>query len=227
MKEDFAMTKNVQRFMSGVEVLETPIRGRIGLMISIGPPGTGKTEVGLWYAALNNLPYIRAKDITSRRSLLANIAAELGEAPLYRSDDLFNQIIEQLIEHPRVMIIDEIDYLVRGGAIEVLRDINDMTNSPIVLMGMEHADKKLKRFRHLFDRVTAFVRFELFTEQEIAELAQQICEVPISDCGVTFIRAQGQGKLRMTTMWFARAERLAQHNQLDLVTGEHLRAYRG
>jgi len=227
MKETFAMTKNVQRFMAGIETLETPIRGRIGLMLAYGQPGTGKTEVALWYANQNDLPYIRTRDITSRRSLLANIAAELGEAPLYRSEDLFNQIVEQLIERPRVMIVDEIDYLFRGGAIEVLRDINDMTNSPIILMGMEESVGKLKRFRHLFDRVTAVVRFELFDEKEIAELAEQICDVKISECGIKFIRSQGQGKLRMSTMWFARAERLAGHNKLEQVTGEHLQAYRG
>jgi DNA transposition AAA+ family ATPase len=222
MKDVFAITKNVQRFMAGIEAVRTPIRGRIGMMLAFGPPGTGKTESGMWYAAENNIPYIRAKDISSRRSLLSNIVAELGEAPAFRSDTLFDQAVEQLLENPRPMLIDEVDYLVRGGMVEVLRDLNDITNSPIVLMGMEHADKKLKRFRHLYDRISAVVKFDLFSKEEISALANQICEVDLSGSAISYIHKQSQGKLRLTTTWMARAEKVAKLNKLDQVESEHL-----
>lgn len=225
MRDDFAITKNVKRFLHGVEVVSTPIKGRIGNMLAYGPPGTGKTDVGQWYAATNDVPYIRAKDISSRRSLLSNIVGELGEAPAFRSDDLFNQIIEALIERPRPIIIDEVDYLVRGGAVEVLRDINDMTNTPVIMMGMEHIDKKLKRFKHLYDRFVITVKMEIFNREEIAELATEICKVQLSSCAIELISKYGKGKLRLTTTWFTRAEQLANRNKLDKITGAHLRAY--
>ncbi|MDR3631743.1 MAG: ATP-binding protein [Desulfocapsaceae bacterium] len=225
MKETFAITKNVRRFVHGVEVVQTPIKGRIGNMLAFGPPGTGKTDVGQWYAGQNDIPYVRAKDISSRRSLLANIVSELGVAGSFRADDLFNQIIEQLIERPRPIIIDEVDYLVRGGAVEVLRDINDMTNTPIIMIGMEHSEKNLRRFRHLYDRFTAIIRFELFDVVEIRELAESICTVKLSDCAIQYIVQTGQGKLRTTTTWFSRAEQLAKRNKLDEVAAVHLKAY--
>lgn len=222
MKDVFAITKNVERFMAGIEAVRTPIRGRIGMMLAFGPPGTGKTETGMWYAAKNNIPYIRAKDISSRRSLLSNIVAELGEAPAFRSDALFDQAVEQLLENPRPVLIDEVDYLVRGGMVEILRDLNDITNSPIVLMGMEHADKKIKRFRHLYDRISAVVKFDLFNKEEINNLATQICEVKLSGSAISYIHKQSQGKLRLTTTWMSRAEKIARLNKLDQVEGEHL-----
>ncbi len=227
MKDLFAITKNVQRFMAGIEAVRTPIRGRIGMMLAFGPPGTGKTEAGMWYSAQNDVPYIRAKDITSRRGLLSNIVAELGEAPAFRSDSLFDQAVEQLLERPRTILIDEIDYLVRGGMIEILRDINDITNVPIVMMGMEHADKKIKRFRHLFDRISAVVHFELFDVAEINNLAAQICETPLTQAAVAYIHRQSQGKLRLITTWMSRAEQLAKLNDLNGVDVQHLRNYRG
>ena len=227
MKTDFAITKNVQRYLTGVETVQTPVRGRIGMMLAFGSPGTGKTETGQWYAGQKNIPYIRAKDITSRRSLLSNIVSELGEAASFRADDLFNQIVEQLIDRPQPIIVDEIDYLVRGGMVEVLRDLNDITNTPIIMMGMDDADKKLKRFRHLYDRFTAVVRFELFDAEEIANLARQICEVPVSEDAVDFILKQGQGKLRMTTTWLSRGEMIAKRNKLEVITAANLRAYKG
>jgi DNA replication protein DnaC len=49
MIEDFSITKNVQRFIRGVEVVNTPIKGRIGNGLFFGPPGTGKTEAAMWY----------------------------------------------------------------------------------------------------------------------------------------------------------------------------------
>ncbi len=226
MKDHFAITDNVQKFIRGVEVLETPIGKRLGMMLGFGAPGTGKTNVAEWYALQKNIPYIRSKDITSKRSLLANIAGELGEAPAYRSEDLFDQIFENLTLHPRVLIIDEIDYLLKHGAVEVLRDINDMTNTPIVLMGMENADRKLKKYRHLFDRITVTVRFELFSAKDIAGLATEICEIPLSDCGVKFIRDSGHGKLRTTTMWFTRAEKLAAQNDIETITADHLNRWK-
>ncbi len=225
MKPEFAITHNVQKFIAGVEQVNTPIKGRIGNGLFYGPPGTGKTEVGQWYAAQNDIPYIRAKDITSRRSLLANIVAEIGEAPNYRTEDLFNQIVDHLIERPMPIIIDEVDYLLRGGAVEVLRDINDMTNAPIIMMGMEHIDKNLKRFRHLYDRFSAIVKFDLFNDDEIISLSKQICSAELDESAVRFIERQSGGKLRLITTWFVRAEQLAKRNKLDLVTSEHLTAW--
>ncbi|MDO9069355.1 MAG: ATP-binding protein [Deltaproteobacteria bacterium] len=225
MKEKFAITKNVKRFLHGVELAQTPIKGRIGNMLAFGPPGTGKTDVGQWYSAQHDVPYIRAKDISSRRSLLSNIVAELGIAAMFRADDLFNQIVEQLIERPRPIIIDEVDYLIRGGAVEVLRDINDMTNTPVIMMGMEHAEKSMRRFRHLYDRFAAIVRFELFDNAEIHGLAGEICGVKLSDCAVNYIAQAGQGKLRITTTWFSRAENLARRNKLEEVTADHLKSF--
>ena len=227
MKDIFAITKNVQRYMAGIEAVRTPIRGRIGMMLAFGPPGTGKTEVGMWYAAQNDVPYIRAKDITSRRGLLSNIVAELGEAPAYSSDSLFDQAVEQLLERPRAILIDEVDYLVRGGMIEILRDLNDITNVPVVMMGMEHADKKIKRFRHLYDRISAVVHFELFGDLEIADLAGQICEAELTPSAISYIHRQSQGKLRLITTWMSRAEQIAKLNDLQRVDMPHLRAYKG
>lgn len=222
MKQTFAITKNVKMFLAGADTVEKDIKGRVGMGLVYGEPGTGKTEMAIKFAADNDLPYIRATDIMSRRTLLSKIVAELGEAPAFRSDDLFNQAVEILLETPRTLIVDEVDYLCRGGMVEVLRDLNDITNNAIIMVGMHQVDKKLKRFRHLWDRFSAVVRFQVFDEADIAGLAEQICEVPISKDGVKYILDRGAGKFRRTMVWFSRAERMARLSNLDEVTAEHL-----
>ncbi|MEN8134296.1 MAG: ATP-binding protein [Thermodesulfobacteriota bacterium] len=224
MRKMFASTNNVVRFYGGMEAVENPAQGRIGMVLLEGDPGTGKTEVAQKYAADNeSCIYVRATDIMTRRSLLSAIVGELGEAPAFRSDDLFAQILDQLLERPRTIIVDEVDYLVKDGMVEVLRDINDMTNCPVVMVGMHMISKKLQRFRHLYDRFTSVIRFKLFDRADIEQIAKQICETPISDTGLQFILERGQGKFRRTMVWFARAERLAKHNSLKEVGIEHLR----
>jgi hypothetical protein len=57
----------------------------------------------------------------SSRWLLEEISEELGEMPYYKYSDLFKQITAQLIREPRVIIVDEIDYLASDTrAIETL-----------------------------------------------------------------------------------------------------------
>ncbi len=226
MRTTFATTKNVTRFLAGMAAIEEPVKGRVGMGLVFGEPGTGKTEMCQRYAADNNYPYVRATDIMSRRSLLSRIVAELGEAPAFRSDDLFNQAVDILLDRPQTLIVDEIDYLCRGGMVEVLRDLNDITNCAVVLVGMHMVDKKLKRFRHLWDRFSAVIRFATFDLEDISSLAEQICEVPITPEGIRFIHERGFGKFRRTMVWFARAERLARSNGLDTVDVEHLVACR-
>ena len=189
-----------------------------------GKPGTGKTEACQKYAAESQCPYIRATDIMSRRGLLSKIVAELGEAPAYSSDALFDQAIEQLLANPRTIIVDEVDYLCRGGIIEILRDMNDITNVPVVLVGMQEVDKKLKRYRHLWDRLSAIVHFETFTADDVGDLAGQICEVNLSPEAVSMIYQRSEGKFRRILVWFAMAERMARSSGLDFVELQHLRS---
>lgn len=222
MKNVFAITRNVQEFMRGMDAVAAPVKGRVGMGLVFGEPGTGKTEMAQKYAKDNDFPYIRATDIMSRRSLLSRIVAELGEQPEYKADDLFNQAVDMLIDHPRALIVDEVDYLCRGGMVEVLRDLNDITNAPIVMLGMHQLDQKLKRFKHLYDRFSAVVRFRTFELADIASLAEQICEVKIAPDGVKFIHERGHGKFRRTIIWFSRAEALAKRNSLEAVTAKHL-----
>lgn len=225
MIDTFAITQNVRRFMAGMEVLRKPVKGRIGMMLVYGPYGTGKTEIGDWYYTNQAIPYVRAFKRITRRELLANIVSALEEAPKYRSADIFEQLLNILDEQSQPIIIDETDYLVDSRIIETVRDISDMTNAPIILMGMNELEKKLRNYPHLVDRITVRVHFELFSQQEIASYAEQVCEVALSDDAIAFIHLHGSGRLRMTTTWLERAERIAGHNRLDVVTAAHLEAY--
>lgn len=216
-------TKNVQAATLGVEALGKPVQGRYGMMLAYGPPGTGKSFFFQRLAMEANNVYVRCKYIDTPRNLLSSIVTELGEEPKGNSGSLFNKATQQLIAHPRTLIFDETDYIVNHSFVEVIRDINDIANIPIILVGMETVDKRLGAFPHLFDRIRSVVRFRKFTVSEIESLATEICETSIDKSGIEFIHKMGHGKFRLTIDMFDMAERLQKRNNLKTVTGDHLR----
>lgn len=223
MKKVFATTKNVSLFYAGMEAVEEPIRGRVGMALVYGLPGTGKTEICQKYASDNDIPYIRADSVTTKSGILSKIVGELGEDALYRSRDVFDQAATLLLTDPKTLIVDEVDYLCNGGVVEVLRDLNDVTNAAVVLVGMNSIDRKLKRYPHLWDRIHTIVHFETFDVNDVFDLAKQICEINISPKAVEIIHKRSEGKFRRVLKWFSVAERMAKSSGLDFIEADHLR----
>lgn len=215
MKRVFVKTQNVKNFITMMNNLQNRAEGVPGMGLVYGEPGLGKTQAILWWATQNDAIYIRSTNLMSGRWLLEELAEGLGEMPYYRFSDLFKQVINQLIAEPRIIIVDEVDYLaVDAKAIETLRDIHDKTNVPIVLVGMGNADKKLMRYKHLFDRISEIVKFEPFKENDIKSIISQLCEVKLTDCGIKFIYSQ-TSRFRQIVKMANKAEQLAKANNLS------------
>jgi len=215
MKKVFVKTQNVKNFITMMNNLQKRAEGVPGMGLVYGEPGLGKTQAILWWATQNDAVYIRSTNLMSGRWLLEELAEGLGEMPYYRFSDLFKQVITQLIAEPRVIIVDEVDYLASDAkAIETLRDIHDKTNVPIILVGMGRADKKLMRYKHLFDRISEIVKFEPFKEQDVKDILAQLCEVKITDDGIKYIYSQ-TSRFRQIVKMTNKAEQLAKANNLN------------
>ena len=94
MKKVFAKTSNVTNFVSAMNRLVNRQDGIPGMALIFGEPGLGKTRTTLWWAAQNDGVFIRTKKLMTGRWLLEEIVAELGEAPLRRTSDLFRQAVD-------------------------------------------------------------------------------------------------------------------------------------
>lgn len=222
MKKVFARTTNVERFILAMQRLHNRQEGIPGMALVYGEPGLGKTKTSLWWIAQNDGVFIRTKKLMTGRWLLEEIVAELGEAPMRRISDLFRQAQERLMEQPKTIFVDEADYLSHDARVlETLRDLHDITGTPIVLIGMDQADKKLARYKHLYDRFSEIVPFKPLTEQDIRMVADQLCEVQLSDCAVQHI-AQQANRFRRVIVWLYKAEAIAKANSLKQITAKHL-----
>jgi len=125
MKSKFVMTNNAKNFITLTNNLLNRGKNVSGMALVYGEPGVGKSHTALWWVANNdNAIHVQVTQTMTPRWLLSEIVKELGEYPAARTSDLFNQIVKSLILDPKILMIDEVDYLIdKKGFIEVLRDI--------------------------------------------------------------------------------------------------------
>jgi DNA transposition AAA+ family ATPase len=222
MRRIFAKTSNVVRLVNALAPLKERNEDLPGMVLVFGQPGLGKTKAMLWWQLQNGAAYIRAIKVMTARWLLEAIVSELGETPRHRTSDLWRQCVEILIDRSRTLIVDEVDYLAYDARVlELLRDLHDVTGSPIIFVGMENADKKLSRYRHLYDRFIEVVRFQPFTKADIADIATQLCEVTLTADAIDLIYGDGP-RFRQAIKWFYRAEAIARANSLKEVNASIL-----
>lgn len=112
----------------------------------------------------------------------------MDEIPRYLTSDNFNLIVQKLKQKPQLIIVDEIDYLMNNlKTIEILRDIHDKTECPIVFVGMNLVHKKLERYKHLCDRFSEIVKFETFGINELSRIINQLSEVQFTPDATEYI----------------------------------------
>lgn len=214
MKKNFIKTKNVKKFTALMNELQK-LPGNIPkLALVYGSHGLGKSQTIQWWADKNDSVYVRAAHGMTSRWLLSEIAEELGEEPFWHTQETFMLIENHLRQNPKVIIVDEVDYLIEKSTVETLRDLHDKTGCPIVLVGMASADKKLARYPHLVDRIYKSFRFEPFDSDDIKEILTELTEISFTDEAVDYL-ATRTNQFRQLVKLINRIEKLAQTNEIQ------------
>lgn len=219
MKPVFVKTKNVKNFVSTLANLQNRAKGVPGMALVYGEPGLGKTQAALWWVANNqeDAIYVSATQSMTTKWLLEEIIRELGDSPFYRTSEIFEQIVRELIKRPKVIIVDEIDYLAHEkSTIEMLRDIHDRTHTPIVLIGMTYADKKLKRYRHLYDRLSEILQFQKFPFEDTKNLINELSDVKFDNSAIEYMQ-NCDNRFRQIVKIIDKAESFAKSNEITLI----------
>ena len=219
----FVRTKNVKRFVGLMEDLKKLPPNIPKLALVYGDHGIGKTKTLLWWATKNDAIYIRANNDITQNGLLKIIMEELEIKPYWNMQDNFNSILKQLRVDPKIIIVDEVDYLIGyKNAIEILRDIQDNTGSPIVLSGMGLVDKKISRLKHFEDRLFKKLRFEHYNEEDLRDILNQITDLEFSDGAITYL-ATRTNQFRKIVQTLEQLEKQAKTNQFNVITEDILK----
>lgn len=218
MKKVFVKTNNVKRFITMMNNLQNRAEGVPGMGLVYGEPGLGKTQAIKWWAFKNDAILIRCNQMMSARWLLKDILDYMSEIKPYSISDSFNEVIRNLILTPRVLIVDEVDYLTmdKNKSIEILRDIHDKTNVSVVLVGMTNAHSRLKKFSHLYDRLSEIVKFERFSKSDIKTIVKELSEIELTDCAIKYIYSN-LNRFRQIVKVINKAETIAKANGLSSI----------
>jgi len=215
MKNIFIRTRNyikLQEAMSRLKALPLDT-DRMGL--AYGSFGLGKSVSLERIVAQEDAILLRCDQTWSVSSVLKRLCEELKIDERGRSNTLFNRVVEALLLEPRIIIVDEIDTLLRSGkgdVFELFRDIHDETKSIIFFVGMENSLAKIKRHKHYFSRLTEIVKFEPIGKDDIKAFCE-LCEVKIKDDLIDYF-AKRYANLREIRVFLIRLEEWAELNDI-------------
>ena len=220
MKNSLIKTRNVKRFISLMDNLQKAPSNVSKMALVYGAFGLGKSQTIMWWVTNNDAIYVRCNHNISPRWLLSEIVKELDEVPCYTSQRLFEQIEEKLKYNPKILVVDEIDYLFSNKhTIETLRDIHDKLGIPVLLVGMELADKKLQKYGHINDRIFAKLKFEKLSKEDFREIIETLSEVKFSDNVIKYITNRNL-QFRQIVKLITKSEQLANTNKLSEISEE-------
>lgn len=220
MNKIFVKTQNVKNFIGLVENLINKPKNIANMGLVYGEPGLGKSQTALWLACKYDGIYLRATNLMTGRWLLEELVKELNQIPRYLTSDNFNLVVKKLKQNPQVIFIDEIDYLMNNyKSIEILRDIHDETNCPIIFIGMGLAHRKLERYTHLYDRFSEVLKFETFGVNDLSQIFNQLSETPFTPDAIEYIHSK-YNRFRQIVQLINQMENFAKDNNLVEITKE-------
>lgn len=209
---------NIVRLAEAGKALLTSAPGlpRMGLVYS--ESGYGKTTALAWLATRQNGVFVRALATTTPSSLLESICKELCIAKRVKNVDAVEDIVQGLWTHNRPLFIDEADYLIsQAKLIETLRDIGDLAQTPVILIGMKGIERRITERPQLYNRIAQWVEFQPATMEDTKLLAKELAEVDIKEDLVRQLHQQAAGVLRLVVIGLARIEHVARNHNLSKI----------
>lgn len=129
-----------------------------GIVGFSGPSGFGKSTAAAFVAARRDAAYIEVRSVWTKKAFLENLVRLLGQAPLKTINELLVQTTEELAVTQRPLIIDEFDHAIEQNLIELVRDIYEQAKSPIIIIGEERLQMKLKKWERFDGRVFSWAQ---------------------------------------------------------------------
>jgi len=216
MHHKMAIVKNVLVAQAAFEALQERNVNLPGMGLIYGKPGYGKTTAITWLVNQYNGVFVRAGATWTPTAMLSTILTELGVEPSGRLNTYVDSICEHLAITGRPLFVDEGDYLLDGSnvkMIETLRDIHDITQVPVMVIGMNGIEKKIKRRLLLARRVTQWVEFKPADQEDARIVADTMCEISVADDLLARLYDAASGSIGLMVVGLARIEQLAKANE--------------
>lgn len=223
MRSQTAPVKNLQSFLSMVAAVETRAADAPGLAVAYGPPGFGKSTAAAFITPKKGAALIRAIAAWRLSDLLRALAREVGVDPAARNTTTVERLVERLALTRKLVIIDEADYVVaKSDLINTVRDLQDLSGTPFVLLGMENFARKLSQHELVAGRVYSWTQFAPIDLDDVRQIHKACCEVAMDEPLLKRIAKEANGSARRVHAAMAYVERHCAQKGLKQATAEAL-----
>lgn len=153
-----ASTQTIAVAATAMQTILDRNEGMPAIAALTGAPGLGKTSAAVYltHPANFNSVYVSCRSFETTKSLALMLLKELGVAAKthWPVSTAFDHICEALVACGRPLVVDEVDYISEKGAVNLLRDLHDIAQVPLFLIGEEQLKQKMLNHHERFhDRV--------------------------------------------------------------------------
>jgi DNA transposition AAA+ family ATPase len=195
-----------------------------GIVALYGPSGVGKSKGATLCANSTQAYYVEMRSAWTKKKFLQSILKEMGIKPENVIADMLDQICEELALSQRPLIIDEADYAVDKNMLDLIRDIYEGSNAPILLIGEEQLSSKiLRRSERFHNRMLHWAKAEPATPGDAKALRDFYgakAGVSVSDDLVEHIRNFNKGCVRRLCVNLERVHQEAKRQGLESINRE-------
>jgi DNA transposition AAA+ family ATPase len=216
MREDFITTVNYSRLFEAIQNLKSLPETAPMMGLGFGRFGLGKTFGLEKIAAEENAILLRAVQTWTKSSVLTELCEELGLDTNGTSATRYKRVTESLLNDERIIIVDEVDTILRSAkndVLEMFRDLHDETPAVVFFVGMEESNAKFKKHKHFYSRIVEFVKFQAINRSDI-EAYCELSDVKIKKDLLDYF-ADKYPNLRQIKVILIRLEKYCLFNDID------------
>lgn len=223
MKKGFVQTSNFRLLKEAEKMVARRGAREASMVLVQGVYGIGKSELTERWASENGHVFVRARETWTKRTLLDEIANNMGLPVRGTAVDVQNRIIGHLAVSMQSLIIDEADHLVdlrSASKLETIRDISDMTGTMVFLVGMENLPATVQRYEHIASRVARIVELHPLSMADVQATCKAKADVSITPALQEQIHRDSKGRMRLVLNAISNIEQWAEANswtEVDVV----------
>ena len=167
-----APLRNVVAMVVLIERVKNRAHNLPGLARFYGPSGWGKSSAAIYATIRFNAVTVQVKSVWTQKTLCAAILAEVGMPPEPTVSRMLDQISPHLALTGLPLLIDAADFLVQRQMIEIVRDIDEGSGAPVILIGEELLPQKLRPWERVHGRILDWVAAQPGDLTDLGHLAR-------------------------------------------------------
>lgn len=217
MKDVFLPTTNYQK----LKEMANEIMGRpmgVEMLAVTGRAGRGKTTaLQRLYTDTATAVYVLYQEDWSINDLFREICFTVSGLRPIRRTQAMEILTKDLTRERRIVMVDEADRApVR--VLNAVRNLHDLTRTPIILAGEDDLHRKLGTERRLYSRLRATLAFEPLKSDDVSLFFMQAVGVGISPAQAARFATHSGGDFRVIVTDALAVERAMRVNDITRIT---------